>query len=109
MRVALAAILFAEPDLLLLDEPTNHLDIAHQLDLLGLVRRLPVTSVVALHDLNLAAAFCDEVLVLSGGRTVATGTPAEALTEDLIHAVYDVRCDITRTAHDDRPHIRFLS
>ncbi|PRX49935.1 iron complex transport system ATP-binding protein [Prauserella shujinwangii] len=107
-RAQIARALAQEPAELLLDEPTNHLDIAHQLDLLGLVRRLPVTSVIALHDLNLAATFCDTVLVLSGGRAVAAGPTGDVLTEELIRQVYDVRCELVRNGPGERPHIRFL-
>ena len=81
---------------------------AHQLDVLDLVRREPVTSVLALHDLNLAALFCDRVVVLSEGRAVRAGTPAEVLTEELVGEVYRVRCEVTPTEPEGRPHIRFL-
>ncbi|MGW0889903.1 ABC transporter ATP-binding protein [Saccharopolyspora sp. NPDC002578] len=104
-RAQIARALAQEPAELILDEPTNHLDIAHQLELLALVRRLPVTSVIALHDLNLAGMFCDELAVLSGGRVVATGTPAEVLTEQLVADVYGVRCSVSIV--DGNPHVRF--
>ncbi|NED22070.1 ABC transporter ATP-binding protein [Streptomyces sp. SID9913] len=107
-RVQIARALAQEPRELLLDEPTNHLDIQHQLDLLKLIVELPVTSVVALHDLNLAAMYCDQVVVLRGGRVVAAGTPGDTLTEPLIADVYGVRTEVTRPGPGDRPHIRFL-
>jgi iron complex transport system ATP-binding protein len=83
-RAHIARALAQEPRELLLDEPTNHLDIRHQLELLALVRDLPVTTVVALHDLNLAAMYCDSVLVLRAGRVVAGGHPRDVLTPGLI-------------------------
>lgn len=104
-RVQIARALAQEPRELLLDEPTNHLDIHHQLDLLTLVTELPVTTVVALHDLNLAAMYCDRLVVLHEGRTVTVGTPAEVLTEELIAKVYGVRAVISG---GERPHVRFL-
>lgn len=104
-RVQIARALAQEPGELLLDEPTNHLDIAHQLQILALIRRLDVTSVVALHDLNLAAMFCDQVVMLSAGKMVATGSPVEVLTEDLVADVYGVRCTIT--VDDSGPYVRF--
>lgn len=107
-RVQIARALAQEPRELLLDEPTNHLDIQHQLDLLNLVAELPVTSVIALHDLNLAAMYCDQVVVLRQGRVVAAGTPGSTLTESLIANVYGVRAAVTRPGPGDRPHIRFL-
>ncbi|WP_079052775.1 ABC transporter ATP-binding protein [Streptomyces phaeochromogenes] len=107
-RVQIARALAQEPRELLLDEPTNHLDIQHQLDLLTLVTSLPVTSVVALHDLNLAAMYCDQLVVLREGHVVAGGSPGDILTEELIAEVYGVRAAVTREGPDDRPHVRFL-
>jgi iron complex transport system ATP-binding protein len=104
-RAHIARALAQEPRELLLDEPTNHLDIRHQLELLSLVARLPVTSVVALHDLNLAAMFCDEVVVLDRGRAVAGGPPGEVLTADLIARVYGVR---SRVRTDERGRLTVL-
>ncbi|AYJ47526.1 ABC transporter ATP-binding protein [Rhodococcus sp. P1Y] len=89
-RVQIARALAQEPSELLLDEPTNHLDIAHQLDILDLVSQLPLTSFIALHDLNLAAMFCDRIVVLRAGVVVALGTPTEVITEALVLDVYNV-------------------
>ncbi|MBB1243516.1 ABC transporter ATP-binding protein, partial [Streptomyces durbertensis] len=94
-RVLIARALTQQPRLLVLDEPTNHLDIRHQLDVLGVLRRLPATSLVALHDLNLAAYFCDRLYVLRSGTVAAHGTPAEVLTESLLADVYGVRATVT--------------
>ncbi|MFJ7076935.1 ABC transporter ATP-binding protein [Streptomyces sp. NPDC098781] len=105
-RTQIARALAQEPRELLLDEPTNHLDIQHQLDLLDLVADLPVTTVIALHDLNLAAMYCDRLLVLREGRAIAEGTPAEVLTPTLIERVYGVRAEVT--TDPGHPVIRFL-
>ncbi|MDR7299923.1 ABC transporter ATP-binding protein [Haloactinomyces albus] len=107
-RVQIARALAQEPRELLLDEPTNHLDIQHQLELLALVVRIPVTSVIALHDLNLAAMFCDRLVVLTEGRAVAAGTPARVLTEELIADVYNVNTVVTPDGPGGRPSVRFL-
>ena len=105
-RVQIARALAQQPRELLLDEPTNHLDIQHQLELLNLVTGLPVTTVVALHDLNLAAQYCDALLVLRDGRVVARGAPRDILTEELIAEVYGVRAAVT--CPEDRPYVRYL-
>ncbi|MGW3404377.1 ABC transporter ATP-binding protein [Streptomyces zhihengii] len=105
-RTQIARALAQEPRELLLDEPTNHLDIQHQLELLELVAGLPVTTVVALHDLNLAAMYCDRVLVLRDGAVVAEGTPTAVLTPRLIEDVYGVAAEVS-LAHG-HPVIRFL-
>jgi iron complex transport system ATP-binding protein len=108
-RVHIARALAQQPRELLLDEPTNHLDIHHQLEIMALVARLPITSVVALHDLNLAAMFCDQVMVLKAGRVVAAGSPAAVLTEQLIAEVYDVRACVSVDGSGGRLHVRFES
>lgn len=105
-RVQIARALAQQPRELFLDEPTNHLDIQHQLALLRLVSTLGLTSIVALHDLNHAAMFCDRLVVLAGGRIVADGTPAQVLTPALLADVFRVDCDFHRTP-DGRRHILF--
>ncbi|MCH1867443.1 ABC transporter ATP-binding protein [Nocardioides sp. CFH 31398] len=89
-RVLVARTLAQRADHLLLDEPTNHLDIGYQHDLLRMVGRLDVTTVVVLHDLNLAARYCTTLVALHQGRIVATGTPAEVLTPELLREVYRI-------------------
>jgi iron complex transport system ATP-binding protein len=107
-RVQLARALAQSPSVLILDEPTNHLDIQHQIDILRLVADLPVTTVVAIHDLNLAARFCDRIAVLSGGKLVACGTPTEILTQTLIRDVFGVEAHVSISPHHSRLHIQFL-
>ncbi|MFN8623538.1 MAG: ABC transporter ATP-binding protein [Chloroflexota bacterium] len=96
-RTLIARALVQESSVLLLDEPTNHLDIHYQLDVLHRVRALGLTTVAALHDLNLASAWCDQVYVLERGRVVAGGPPAESLTPERIRAVF--RVDATAFTH----------
>ncbi|MBK0421729.1 ABC transporter ATP-binding protein [Leucobacter sp. CSA2] len=106
-RAQLARALAQQPTEILLDEPTNHLDIRHQLELLELLRTLGVTCVIALHDLNLAARYCDRLLLLDGGRVVTSGTPAEVLTPARIREVYRVEASIA-TGDGRCPRIEFL-
>ena len=87
-RVLLARALAQQAPVLVLDEPTNHLDIAAQLDLLELVHDAGLTTIMAVHDLNHAAAHCDRVYVMDEGRIVAEGPPREVLTPDLIKEVF---------------------
>ncbi|MFF5447923.1 ABC transporter ATP-binding protein [Streptomyces sp. NPDC012888] len=107
-RALLARALVQEPGLLVLDEPTNHLDVRYQLELLGLVRGLAATALLVLHDLNLAASFCDRLYVLADGRVAAAGTPAEVLTEGLLGEVYGVRTRIGTHPTTGAPSIVYL-
>jgi iron complex transport system ATP-binding protein len=107
-RVQIARALAQSPRELLLDEPTNHLDIRHQLDLLQLLATLPLTVVVAIHDLNLAARFCPEVALLHEGRLVAAGTPASVLTAQNILTVFEVAVTVTRSTIHSGVEISYL-
>ncbi|MCQ6552043.1 ABC transporter ATP-binding protein [Streptomyces sp. C10-9-1] len=107
-RVLIARALAQEPALLVMDEPTNHLDVRHQLQVLGLVRRLPATVLVALHDLNLAAYYCDRIHVLRAGRIVASGTPPEVLTPRLLEEVYGVVGEVRVHPRTGAPQVTFL-
>ncbi|MCO1338770.1 histidinol phosphatase [Kocuria polaris] len=92
-RVLVARTLAQQADHLLLDEPTNHLDIRYQHELLRMVGQLGVTTVVVLHDLNLAARYCTKLVMLEHGRAVAAGTPDEVLLPDALHRVYGIHVE----------------
>ena len=104
-RALVARALVQQPGLLVLDEPTNHLDIHHQLHLLRFVRRLNITVIAALHDLNLAAMFCDRLCLLHRGRIVAVGAPFEVLTADLLAEVYRIDAIIERHPKTGTPWV----
>jgi iron complex transport system ATP-binding protein len=87
-RVLVARALAQQPRFLVLDEPTNHLDIHSQLEILELVRGLGITTLITLHDLNLAAAYCQRLYMLAQGRIVAAGAPAEVLTPERLREVF---------------------
>ncbi|WP_305094573.1 ABC transporter ATP-binding protein [Prescottella sp. R16] len=104
-RVLIARALVQQPRVLIMDEPTNHLDLHHQLSLLDLTTRLDTTVIVALHDLGLAARFCDTVVLLDGGRVVAQGAPADVFTVERIRDVYRVDVQIIEHPTTGRPHV----
>ncbi|QFG22265.1 ABC transporter ATP-binding protein [Actinomadura sp. WMMB 499] len=97
-RVMIARALAQQPTHLVLDEPTNHLDIRFQHELLTLIRGLGITTVIVLHDLNLAARYCDDVLVLQEGNVVAHGPCADVLTSELLSGVYGVGVERLETS-----------
>jgi iron complex transport system ATP-binding protein len=98
-RVLIARALAQQPRVLLLDEPTANLDLYHQHAIVWLVRRLAAEQglavVAAIHDINLAARYCDQLAVLMSGRIVATGPPAMTLTRALLAGVFAVEAEIT--------------
>jgi len=91
-RLIIARALTQQPKAMLLDEPTANLDINHQVEILNLVKGLcreqSLTVIIALHDLNLAAQYCDWMVMLNGGRVCAEGTPLDILTAPNIKRVY---------------------
>lgn len=93
-RVLIARVLAQQANHLLLDEPTNHLDVRYQHEVLALVRSLDVTTIVVLHDLNLAARYCDNLVLLDRGSVTCVGTPRQVLTPEVLEPVYgvSVRC-----------------
>ncbi len=105
-RVHIARALAQQPQILLLDEPTNHLDIQHQLSILNLVRALPVTTLIALHDLNQALE-CDRLGVMERGRLVALGTPDEVLTTERLRDTFGVRARYLTDPEDGARILRF--
>jgi iron complex transport system ATP-binding protein len=106
-RVVVARALAQETPVLVLDEPTNHLDVRHQLDVLDLIRELGVTTLAAMHDLNLAATYCDVLHVLQGGTLVASGPPDEVLTEAIVAQVFGVGAEISTSPRTGRPQLTF--
>lgn len=106
-RVILARALAQQTPSLILDEPTNHLDITHQLQLLKIVKGLRATVLSAIHDLNIAAAFCDKIYVLKSGEIVGQGTPRQVLTPQFIRDIYQVEAEVTEDSRGQM-HILFL-
>jgi iron complex transport system ATP-binding protein len=105
-RVLVARALAQHAQVLILDEPTNHLDIRYQIEILELVKSLGVTTIAALHDLNLAAHYCDRLYLLHAGKITAEGTPHDVLTPFTIADVYGVVAEVGQR-HNGRLHIIF--
>lgn len=108
-RIILASALAQEPDALLLDEPTTYLDLEHQLSLYRLLRGVAQegkTVVAVTHDLNLAAAYADRILVLADGRLVADGAAEAVITRELVKDVF--RASVTVAVGEcGRPSMSF--
>ncbi|AVL99991.1 histidinol phosphatase [Gordonia iterans] len=102
-KTQIARALVQRPQVLLLDEPTNHLDTSASLEVLALLRSLEITVVAALHDLQLAAMYCDHLVVLDHGRFVTEGPPAQVLTRDLLAEVYRLDAEIAEHPRTGAP------
>lgn len=107
-RVLLARALTQETKIILLDEPTSALDLNHALDLMEKVREnvkeKGITAAAVLHDLNLAAMFCDELIMLKEGKVCCKGTPQKVLTKENLKKVYDLDCTVSFT-DEEVPYI----
>ncbi len=108
-RAFIALALAQQCDVVLLDEPTNHLDISHQVAVLNLFASLSHekarTVVGVFHDLNLAAEYCDRILLLNDGVVAALGTPEQVLTADAVRTVYGAGVVIQPSPATGRPHV----
>ncbi len=107
-RVIIARAIAQESKFLILDEPTNHLDISYQMQIFELIKSLNVTVLSAIHDLNLAALFCDRLLVLKDGKIVLEGTPEEVLTPENIYNIYGVNTTIDFNKVTNKLNISYI-
>lgn len=107
-RVILARALTQQTECLVLDEPTNHLDIKYQLQIMDIVKGLNLTVVAAIHDLNIAAMYCDRLIAIRAGEVVGMGTPRELLTEKFIYDMYEIESQVNYDEKTGRMNIMYL-
>ena len=101
-RVLLARALVQEAELLILDEVTNHLDIGYQYKVLEILKDLNMTIISAIHDLNLAMKFCDQVVIIDKGRIIVTGNPKDIITRENLKEIFKIDAQIIKK---DNSHI----
>lgn len=107
-RVILARALTQSPRILILDEPTNHLDIRYRLEILSIIRDLRITVLAALHDLGLAAQFCDYLYLMKQGEIVSQGVPEAVMTPETIRAIFDVDARVYPSPIDGQLMIQYI-
>ena len=106
-RVIAARALCQDTPIVLLDEPTSHLDIQHQISFLNIFKEMKakLTVIAVMHDLNLASLYSDEIILLSNGKILATGSPSKVITRENIKNVYGIDVDIIRNTSNGSPYI----
>ena len=107
-RVVLARALTQSPKILILDEPTNHLDIRYRLEILSIIKELHVTVLAALHDLSLAAQFCDYLYLMKQGEIVTHGAPEAVMTPENLHSIFDVEACVYPSPINGKLMIQYL-
>ncbi|MDF2533184.1 MAG: vitamin transporter ATPase [Clostridia bacterium] len=108
-RVILAQALTQQPKILLLDEPISHLDLQHQVEIMTLIKKLSMdqelTVVAVLHDLNIAAAYSETIVMMKNGEIACQGTPVETFTTQNIRSVFNIDVEVEVSAHTNKPYV----
>ena len=107
-RVVLARALTQNPKVLILDEPTNHLDIRYRIEILSIIKDLGITVLAALHDLSLAAQYCDYLYLMRQGEIVESGVPEEVMTPETIRRIFEVKAAVYPSPIDGKLMIQYL-
>ena len=107
-RTLVARALVQKAPLVLLDEPTNHLDIGFQYQIMSILKKQNLTVFSSVHDLNIAACYCDKIVLMKAGKIVAVGTPEEMFTPELIEKLFGVHTQVTVNSVTGRPNIVFI-
>lgn len=107
-RVLLARVLMQESPLILLDEPTNHLDVSYQYQIMDVLKKSNVTVFSSIHDLNLAALYCDRILFMFDGSIVDAGTPQQVITRENIRKYFKIDSQVSVNARTQKVQIYYL-
>lgn len=107
-RALIARAIVQSPQLLIMDEPTSHLDVKYQIQIMALAKSLGITIIASFHDLNLASALCDDLLVLDQGKLVAQGKPATVMTQSMLCEVFGINAQISQHPAHGTPHITYF-
>ena len=93
-RVLIARLLVQESKFIILDEPTNHLDIGYQIEIMNIIKKMGVTVLSAIHDMNMAAIYCDKLVIMKNGEVVTQGSVEETLTSEMLKNLFNVDAEI---------------
>jgi len=106
-RCLIARAIVQRPQILIMDEPTNHLDVYYQHQILSIVKKLNLTLIITIHDLNLAAQYCDRLLLMADSQVKAIDTPANVLTESLLKQTFRLNCVVDNNPITSKPRVTF--
>ena len=106
-RCLIARAIVQQPQLLIMDEPTNHLDVYYQHQILALVKSLGITLVITIHDLNLAAQYCDRLLLLANGKVQSIDVPEKVLKPEQLQRVFKLECLVDNNPLANKPRVTF--
>jgi len=106
-RCLIARAIVQRPEILIMDEPTNHLDVYYQHQILSIVKKLGLTVIMTIHDLNLAAHYCDRLLLLADGKSLACDTPANVLNVALLKQVFKLDCIVDTNPLTQKPRVSY--
>ncbi len=107
-RILIARALTQQAEFIVLDEPTNHLDIQYQFQIMDILKRQDVTVFSSVHDLNIAAYYCDRIIVMKKGHVLSAGTPEEVLTDELIWELYHIHAEIRTNPTTGKKQIYYI-
>ena len=107
-RILIARVLAQKADFIILDEPTNHLDIQYQFQIMDILKSQNVTVFSSIHDLNIAAYYCDRIIVMKKGKIIHFGTPEEILTPEILDELYHIRSEIINNAVTGKKQIYYI-
>lgn len=93
-RVLISRLLVQESKFIILDEPTNHLDIGHQIEIMNVIKNMGVTVLAAIHDMNMAAIYCDKLVIMKKGEVITQGSVEETLTAEMLRDLFNVNAEI---------------
>lgn len=107
-RTLIARALVQNTDFLILDEPTNHLDIGYQIQLMDLVKSLNITTLSAIHDMNIASMYCDYLIVMKDGKINKMGTVEEVITSNMLKEIFGVNAYVGVNPINNKLQVSFI-
>ncbi|MGL5346095.1 MAG: ATP-binding cassette domain-containing protein [Peptostreptococcaceae bacterium] len=107
-RTLIARALVQNTDFLILDEPTNHLDIGYQIQLMDLVKSLKITTLSAIHDMNIASMYCDYLIVMKDGKIINSGTVEEVITSQMLKEVFGVNAYVGKNPINNKLQVSYM-